>query len=69
MAILKCLRCNHKDREYNFLPSFSPYHDVLCPKCHSSNVDTAELNKEWTDRGDKYGYGNGNVLNMNGSKK
>ena len=69
MANLKCKMCGHVGLAETFPPSYSVYHDLLCPKCESSYVDTSELLKEWAERGDKYGYGDDNFLNMKKDEK
>jgi hypothetical protein len=57
-------RCRRKGCEYEgsvdtFKPAMSPYHDMRCPKCGTTNVDTSALKAAL---GDDYGYGDRNSL-------
>lgn len=63
MAIIKCGRCEWEGPPEKCKASMNPYHDMYCPECGTSNLDTSELNAEWRLQGRKYGYGDGNVLN------
>lgn len=42
----------------------SPYHDVRCPKCGTTDLDTSELCAAWAKEGRRYGYGDDNSLRM-----
>jgi len=64
MANVICLGCGHIDDVDNFVGSISVYSDMRCPKCGTTEVDTSEVNKEWAARGEKYGYGDDNSLNL-----
>jgi predicted nucleic-acid-binding Zn-ribbon protein len=52
-----CLGCGYKGKTETFDSCLSPYHDLRCPKCGTTNLDTSELGKQ-----EGYGYGNGNTL-------
>lgn len=40
------------------------YHDVRCPRCGTTKVDTSDIARAWAERGEVYGYGNNNSLNL-----
>lgn len=57
-------RCKRKHCEFTgaaseFEPSLSPYHDLKCPKCGTTAVDTGDM-------GEEYGYGDSNFLRADG---
>lgn len=57
-----CKGCGWKGSPDETEPSVSPYHDMSCPKCGTTNLDTSEINKAWAANGDRYGYGDRNSL-------
>lgn len=62
MKEVKCNQCGWEGDAEECKPCFSAYHDLRCPGCRSTNLDTSELNKRWKAAGQEYGYGNHNVL-------
>lgn len=62
--IIKCLRkrCGHEGPVEEFPSAASCYHDLCCPKCGTTNLDTSALNQDWASRGQAYIYGDTNVL-------
>lgn len=57
-----CLECGFTAKGEDFDPCISPYHDLRCPKCGTTHIDTATDNKDWDKEGFEYGYGNDNFL-------
>lgn len=62
-------KCNGEECGYvgeadTFDGCATPYHDMRCPKCGTTDVDTSDINKEWAGRGEEYGYGDGNSLRV-----
>jgi phage FluMu protein Com len=49
---MKCNRCNFEGTPNEFEASFSVYHDVKCPKCGTTNIDTSDIRN--------YDYGENN---------
>jgi hypothetical protein len=49
----KCNQCKYEGGPDTFDPSMSLYHDLKCPKCGTTNVDTEDM-------GEDYGYGKSN---------
>jgi hypothetical protein len=35
--MIKCDSCGHEGEIHTFHPSMSPYSDIRCPKCNSTN--------------------------------
>ncbi len=56
----KCRHCHFEAHPKEFETCLSPYHDLRCPECRTTDVDTSELNQEITH----YCYGDGNFLKM-----
>lgn len=61
----KCQRegCGYEGHPDTFGGCMTPYHDLRCPKCGTTNVDTSEILKE----DPIYGYGENNCLKMPGT--
>jgi predicted Zn-ribbon and HTH transcriptional regulator len=57
-----CLGCGFADHPDNFKPCISVYHDLRCPNCGTSEIDTSALNAAWKARGEFYGFGDNNTL-------
>ena len=57
-AKVRCCECGYYGPWQEFPAAGSPYHDLRCPKCSTTNLDTSECLAE--DSG--YGYGTGNTL-------
>lgn len=38
------------------------YHDLRCPKCYTTAVDSSDTFTEWASQGKVYGYGRNNTL-------
>jgi len=57
----KCLRpgCGYEGAVSKFKMAPSPYHDMRCPECGTTHVDTSEIKAKL---GDEYGYGKNNTL-------
>lgn len=62
MANIKCNQCKWVGPPQDALASMSAYHDMHCPECGTSDLDTSELNAEWAADGERYGYGDHNFL-------
>lgn len=60
--IVKCLSngCRYEGEADEFPGCLSPYHDLRCPKCGTTNLDTSEVAKALSN----YGYGDDNCLRM-----
>ncbi len=54
----KCEQCHFSGEPSEFEMCLSPYHDLRCPKCETTAVDTSDINS------DQYGYGDDNFLSM-----
>lgn len=61
-AHVVCNRCSHSDTPDNFDACLSSYHDMRCPKCGGTNIDTSKMAAEWKAAGREYGYGDNNTL-------
>lgn len=55
-----CKECGYTSTSNNFHTCQSPYHDLRCPKCQTTHINTTDLFK----LKNKYGYGNNNTLKM-----
>ncbi len=62
MAIIKCNQCHWAGPTEECKPCSNVYHDMYCPECGTSNLDTSDFNREWKEGGRAYGYGDDNVL-------
>ena len=60
MAQVRCGRCGWVGLAGICGISLSPYHDMTCARCGSTNLDTSEVNKEWAAKGRVYGFGDRN---------
>ena len=61
--MVRCLRedCGHEGPVIDFPPAMtSVYHDLRCPECGTTNLDTTDLDKGIPD----YCYGDNNFLRM-----
>jgi hypothetical protein len=65
MTTVICEECSWKGSPDDCGTSSSVYHDLTCPKCGTSNLDTSDLRKEFESQGRKYGYGDHNTLETN----
>lgn len=54
--------CGHQGPADGFKPAIGVYHDMHCPKCGTTQVDTTDIFEEWAARGEHYAYGKHNVL-------
>lgn len=70
MANARCLQrdCGYYGLSKSFKVCVGVYHDLRCPKCGTTDIDTTEIAAEWENRGEEYGYGNNNTLEMEGKK-
>ena len=57
----RCLRpgCGFEGLVSKFKMAASPYHDMRCPECGTTHVDTSKIKEKL---GDEYGYGTNNFL-------
>lgn len=64
----KCQRedCGFEGSADDFHPCFGVYHDMRCPECGTTEVDTEDIFEEWATEGRKYGYGKHNTLDTKG---
>lgn len=62
MPICKCSASGFEGDPYSFPATRTAYHDMRCPECGSTNIDTSDINQEWARQGRRYGYGDNNVL-------
>lgn len=62
--MIRCKRCGWNGAPHDADVSHSPYHDMKCPVCGTTQIDTSEINKAWAAEGKIYGYGDNNVLQM-----
>lgn len=61
-AVVTCVRCGASGASQLFSGAMSAYHDLQCFSCHSTNLDTAALEKAFDDADMRYGFGKRNVL-------
>lgn len=54
----RCRECGFAAHPESFDPTPSAYHDLRCPECGTTNIDTSEMKAADPD----YGYGNDNFL-------
>jgi len=59
-----CNHCDFSGSADECKASMSCYHDMSCPKCGTTNLDTSGINKKWAKEGREYGFGDGNTLKM-----
>lgn len=50
----KCKQCNFENHPNRFGVAEGK-HDLACPQCGTTSIDTTDINVEW------YGYGNNNT--------
>lgn len=64
MAIpeVSCKQCGWEGDAADAEPNLSPYHDLRCPHCGTTNLDTTGLQQSWAAAGKEYGYGTDNFL-------
>lgn len=62
-AHAKCKGCGFSGTGDQFEPCLTAYHDLKCPDCGTTNIDTSAINAEWKKNGSVYGYGDNNCLN------
>jgi predicted nucleic-acid-binding Zn-ribbon protein len=56
--VATCKRCYYRNTPDFFDGSDSVYHDLKCPKCGTTKIDTSEISKEFRD----YGFGPDNFM-------
>ncbi len=54
--IATCKACNFRAEPKDFKACLTAYHDLRCPQCGSTNIDTSELNQQM----ENYGWGDNN---------
>lgn len=57
---VNCKMCGSSFTPDDAKPCASAYHDLRCPSCGSTNLDTSEILELWAD----YSYGKNNCLVM-----
>lgn len=57
----KCNNCGYEAKVDDFDAAMSVYHDLKCPKCGTTNLDTSDIAETW-------GYGDDNSLQTNKEK-
>ncbi len=62
MATVKCNVCGFSADSGQFIASPSYHHDLRCPQCRTTDLDTSDINREWAAEGLRYGYGDDNTL-------
>lgn len=60
----KCNQCGFSADVSKFKDVMSIYHDMGCPRCGTTNIDTSEINLAWKNEGREYGYGDDNFLRL-----
>ena len=60
--VVRCVRCNFRGQADAFAETRSVYHDMRCPRCATTQLDTSVLNRAWALQGRRYGYGDDNCL-------
>lgn len=57
-----CNGCGFNGHADEYKPCMSAYHDLRCPKCDTTDINTSEINEVWKFQGRTYGYGDDNSL-------
>lgn len=60
----ECKMCGFKGNADEFKAAFDAYHDMKCPVCDTTAVDTTDVSEEWAKNGKVYSFGKNNVLVM-----
>jgi len=60
--IARCKGCGFEDDVKKFDDCVSVYHDVRCPRCGTTAIDTSQVNAFYRAEGSAYGWGDGNML-------
>lgn len=60
--IAKCKGCGFEAEVKDFNDCASVYHDVRCPECGTTAVDTSQVNAYYRAAGSTYGWGDENML-------
>jgi predicted RNA-binding Zn-ribbon protein involved in translation (DUF1610 family) len=61
-----CNGCGFEGPPNKFKGCASYHHDLRCPQCGTTDIDTTAINRAWAERGERYGYGDDNFLLDNG---
>ena len=61
-AEVRCYKCGWKGAADDCNACISPLHDLKCPKCGTTDLDTSGLNQRHKEAGNEYSYGNDNYL-------
>lgn len=56
--------CTYKGDLKTFKPNGGVHHDLRCPECGTTAVDTSDVNAQWKAEGRVYGYGDNNTLSF-----
>lgn len=59
-----CNGCGFTAHPDGFKPCTSAYHDLRCPKCGTTDIDTTKVNKAWKERGKMYIFGDHNCADL-----
>ena len=60
----KCYQCGFSGDVSKFNDVMSIYHDICCPRCGTTRIDTSEINLTLKKEGREYGYGDDNFLRL-----
>jgi hypothetical protein len=60
--IARCKGCGFEDDVKKFDDCVSVYHDVRCPRCGTTAIDTSQVNAFYRAEGSAYGWGDDNML-------
>lgn len=60
----RCNGCGFEAEADDFDACMSAYHDMRCPKCGTTDIDTTGIFEAWAARGKRYGFGKNNSLVM-----
>lgn len=62
MYEIKCNQCEWEGDAADCESYHSPEHDVICPQCGTTNVNTSKLAQQYREVGSEYCYGDDNTL-------
>lgn len=62
MSEVKCNQCSWEGDAADCDACLSAHHDVRCPQCGTTNVDTSKLVQQYKEAGSEYSYGDDNTL-------
>jgi predicted RNA-binding Zn-ribbon protein involved in translation (DUF1610 family) len=63
-----CNGCGFEGEADTFNPCPTAWHDLRCPSCGTTDINTSAINASWKEEGKIYGYGDDNCLIVGGPR-